>query len=84
MIKRLFGTAVLLAVAANSALAANVDVNVGIPGPPGVNVRVGSPPPPPQVIVERERTVVIKDKHDQGKHKGHDKHKKHKKHKKHD
>ena len=80
MTKMIMATLVLMAVVANSALAANVDLRVGIPAPPtppGVKIQVGSTPPP-QVVVERERTVVIKEKHDQGKHKGHKKHKKHK------
>ena len=79
--KMVIGVAVL-ALTANLAVAAtNVDISV-----PGARVQVGSPPPPPpppRVIVEKE-TVVIKEKGDRGKHKGHykDKHK-HKKHKKH-
>lgn len=78
MRKSILGTAVFLVFVVNSAIAANVDVRVGAPG---VNVHVGSQPPPQQVIVERERTVVVKEKHDQGKHKGQKKHKKHKKEK---
>lgn len=65
--------------AAGTALAApGVDVKVNAPPPPGVNVQIGTPAPPR--IVEKERVVVVKDKKDQGKHKGHYKQKKHKKH----
>jgi hypothetical protein len=73
--------AAVVALTANLAVAAtSVDVSV-----PGARVRVGNPaPPPPPVVVERE-TVIIKEKGDNGKHKGHDKHeKKHKKHDKHE
>jgi len=62
--------------------AANVSVGVSASTPnAGVKVQVGNPPPAP-VVVERE-TVIIKEKHDEGKHKGHYKKKK-KHHKKHD
>lgn len=71
----------MAAVVAPSSGAVGVDVST-----PNVRVQVGTPapPPPPQVtVVERERVIVReKDRHDQGKHKGH--YKKHKKHKKHD
>jgi len=53
------------------------------PPPPNVNIQIGAPPPPAQRVVVRE-TVVVKEKHDNGKHKGHHKEKKHKKHGKHD
>lgn len=51
------------------------------PPPPNVNIQIGAPPAPR--VVERE-TIVIKEKKDYGKHKGHYKEKKHKKHGKHD
>jgi len=56
-----------------------------LPPPPNVNIQIGAPAPPPpaQRVVVRE-TVVVKEKHDRGKHKGHYKEKKHKKHGKHD
>jgi hypothetical protein len=81
MIYKVFAASLLATVVATSALAANMDVNVGLQSgskSSGVNVRVGSPPPPTTIIVEKERTVVVKEKHDQGKHKGQKKHKKHK------
>jgi len=59
--------------------ATNVDVSV-----PGARVQVGTPPPQPRPIVVERETVIVKEKGDQGKHKGHYKDKKHKKkHKKH-
>ncbi len=74
-------TAAALLFTATAALAApNVDVRVNAPPPPSVNVQVGAPPLPQPRIVERER-IIVKEKHDQGKHKGHYKEKKHKKHK---
>lgn len=66
---------------AGAAMAApGVDVKVNAPPPPGVNVQIGGPPAPQTRIIEKERVVVVKDKKDQGKHKGHYKQKKHKKH----
>ncbi len=48
------------------------------PPPPSVNIQIGAPPAPERVVV-RER-VVVKEKRDNGKHKGHYKNKKNKKH----
>lgn len=79
MLKALSVTAAAMLFTATAALAApNVDVRVNVPPPPGVNIQVGAPPAPR--IVERER-VIVKEKSDRGKHKGHYKNKKHKKHK---
>jgi len=51
-----------------------------LPPPPNVNIQIGAPSQPaPAPRVVRE-TVVVKEKSDNGKHKGHYKHKKHKKH----
>ena len=74
----------LLAVALTANLAGaatNVDISV-----PGARVQVGNPPPPPRPIVVQRETVIVKEKGDQGKHKGHykDKKKHKKKQKKHD
>jgi hypothetical protein len=53
-----------------------------LPPPPNVNIQIGAPAAPePRVVRE---TVIVKEKHDNGKHKGHHKEKKHKKHGKHD
>lgn len=72
-------SAALLFTASTILAATNVDVRVNAPAPPGVNVQVGAPPLPQPRVVERER-VIVKEKSDRGKHKGHYKHKKHKKH----
>jgi hypothetical protein len=81
MMKKIAGAAVVAAMTANAALASSLDVKVNVPAPtpPGVSVQVGRPAPPQKVIVERE-TVIVKEKGDKGKHKGHYKQKK--KHKK--
>ncbi|GEM_PF-3134691 len=75
-------SAAMLFTAATALSATNVDVRVNAPAPPGVNVQVGAPPLPQPRIVERER-IIVKEKSDRGKHKGHYKHKKQKKHNKH-
>lgn len=83
LVKTIIGSAAGMMLMANVAAAGNVAVGVDV-NTPNVRVKVGSQPapPPPQVtVVERER-IIVKEKHDNGKHKGH--HKKHKKHKKHD
>jgi len=62
---------VVVALTANLAVAAtNIDVSV-----PGARVQVGTPPPPPRPVVVERETVIVKEKGDQGKHKGHYKHK---------
>jgi len=72
-----------------SAVAVFILSNVLFAGPPplpplpNVNIQIGAPPPPETRVVVRE-TIVIKEKKDRGKHKGHYKEKKHKKHNKHD
>lgn len=72
--KRFIGSAVvLLATAGVTVAATTVEVNT-----PGASVRVGAPPPPPVVVVNPGNTVIVKEKHDNGKHKGQKKHKKHK------
>jgi hypothetical protein len=48
----------------------DVRVNVGVPVPPPVVVEQKT------VVVHERETVVVKDKKDQGRHKGHFKHKK--------
>jgi hypothetical protein len=48
----------------------DVKVNVGVPVPPPVVVEQKT------VVVHERETVVVKDKKDQGKHKGHYKNKK--------
>jgi hypothetical protein len=58
---------------------AGVGVGVDV-ATPNVRVQVGTPQPPPVTVVHQE-TVIVKEKGDNGKHKGH--YKKHKKHKKH-
>ena len=79
MLKAFAVTFVTLLFTATAVFAApNVSVGVSTPG---VNVQVGTLPVPQPRIIERERVVVVKDKSDNGKHKGHYKHKKHKKHK---
>ena len=78
MMKKIAAAAVVAALTATAALASSVDVNVNVPAP-GVSVQVGRAPAPQRVIVEKE-TVIVKEKGDNGKHKGHYK-KKHKKHK---
>jgi hypothetical protein len=80
MLKFVTGAAVVVLSAQLAVAATNIDVRV-----PGARVQVGNPaPPPPPLVVERE-TVIIKEKGDRGKHKGHYKEKKHhKKHDKHD
>jgi len=78
MLKAFLVTVVTLLFIATAALA-TPNVSVGV-STPGVNVQVGTQAPQPRII-ERERVVVVKEKSDNGKHKGHYKHKKHKKHK---
>jgi hypothetical protein len=72
----------LLAVALTANLAGaatNIEVSV-----PGARVQVGNPPLPPRPLVVERETVIVKEKGDQGKHKGHYKDENHKKkHKKH-
>ena len=53
-----------------------------LPPHPNVNIQIGAPAPPERVIVRE--TVVIKEKKDNGKHKGDYKNKKHKKYDRHD
>jgi hypothetical protein len=62
-----------------SAVAVFVLSNVLFAAPANVNIQIGTPPPPAPRVVVKE-TVVIKEKKDHGKHKGHYKQKKHKKH----
>lgn len=72
----------MAAITASTAYAGNVGIGVSAGTKDGqVKVQVGNPPPAP-VVVERE-TVIVREKHDRGKHKGHYKKKK-KKHRDHD
>lgn len=74
------GVATLLAATAH---AGNVSVGVSAGSKDGqVRIQVGNPPPAP-LVVERE-TVIVREKHDRGKHKGHYKKKKKKHHRDHD
>jgi hypothetical protein len=62
------------ATVASAGVNVNVNANIGAPPPPpvpSVGVRVGTPAPPP--------TVVVVEKHDNGKHLGHSKKKHNKK-----
>ena len=49
-----------------------------LPPAPNVNIQIGAPAPPERVVVRE--TIVVKEKRDHGKQKGHYKNKKHKKH----
>lgn len=75
--KKVLASIVGVLVTASFAMA-GVGVDVATPN---VRVQVGTPQPPPVTVVHKE-TVIVKEKKDNGKHKGH--YKKHKKHKKHD
>jgi hypothetical protein len=70
---------VLCSIVAVFCMASGVLAGPPLPPPPNVNIQIGAPAPPPERVVVRE-TVVVKEKKDNGKHKGHKKHKKHGKH----
>jgi hypothetical protein len=75
MLKRTGLVAAATLLMSGIAVAGNVDVsvNVGVPAP-----RIPAPPAPHVRVVEKE-TIVVKEKKDHGKHKGHYKEEDHKK-----
>ena len=72
MVKKLgISTVAILVLSGVAVAGTDVRVNVGIPLPPPPIVVEQRP-----VVVHERETVVVKEKKDQGKHKGHYKHKK--------
>ena len=81
--KKVIGSILLVLAAAGFSAAADVNVDVNTPN---ASIHVGNTRPQPApvqnvTVIERER-IIERDRHDNGKHKGHYKGKKEKKHKK--